>query len=142
MGRLSYSAGDKEVTDGFQLIPKGTYDLKVVEATLGESKAGLPQATVNFVVVNSEYADRPIKFYRVTFIPDDQKGAWIAKAFLKALGQPYKGKVDVDTDVWIGKIVTADVGIEEYEGKEYNRVGNVRAYDGQQPSGKEEEIPF
>ena len=145
MGRFMWDAGDEDVRDGFQPLTPGEYDLKITEAETGTSKGGIPQATVNFVVVNSmENEGKAVRFHRVTFIPSDGKGAWIAKAFLKAIGQPYKGdKVVVDTAAWIGKIIHASVDVEDYNGKKYNKVNNVTAYDGPAIAEKsDEEIPF
>lgn len=128
MGTIQYDAGEEEVGDGFEPIPNGVYDLKIVEAEMGESKKGYPMATVNFVVINDEkYADKSINFHRVVFMPNSNPGAWIAKAFLKAIGQPYKGNIEIDTDAWVGKKVTASVYTDEYEGKKFNKIKNPRA---------------
>jgi len=147
MGRATFNAGEGEPTSGFPLLPPGEYDLKITEAQMGTSKkSGFPQAMVNFVVVNGlEHEGKPLKFHYVTFIPDGQKGNGMAKTFLKALGQPYKGaEVVVDSDAWIGKVIHADVGVENYEGKQKNKLGfNIKAYEGPEiKSPVDEECPF
>lgn len=147
MGKATFKAGNDEPKEGFTLLPPGEYDLKIVEAQMGESKkSGLPQALVNFVVVNGlEHEGASLKFHYVTFIPEGQKGNGMAKTFLKALGQPYKGDaVVVDTDAWIGKVIHADVKVETYEGKQRNRLGfDISEYKGPEiKEAKEEDAPF
>lgn len=142
MGRANWKAGADEPSDGFEPIPAGEYQLKIVTAVMGETKEkGYPMATVDFVVVNSlKYNDKSIKFHRVTFIPEGEPGNGMAKTFLKALGLPYKGEnIVIDTDQWIGKVLTASVIIEPYQGKEYNKIKGVKAYEG---APIEEEIAF
>jgi hypothetical protein len=146
MARFKYNAGEEEVSDGFKPLPAGSYDLKITKAELGKSKDGTPMATVDYEVINSlQYNGKTVKFHRVTFIPEGLSGAWIAKSFLKAIGEPYKGKqVDVDTDTWVGKIIRADVVIEPYQGKDYNKIASVHPFEGglPEPTTQDEEIPF
>ena len=143
MARISYNAGEEEVTDSFTPLPPGAYDLKIVEAEMTTSKNGDPQAIVNFVVVNGlAHEGKSVKFHRVTFISDDRPGAGIAKAFLKSIGQPYKGQIDVDTDAWVGKVLAADISIDEYNGKKYNKVNYIRASNVKTIQEETEELPF
>lgn len=146
MGKVSVNMGAKEA-DAIELLPDGTYQLKIVKADLKESKSGNPMVTVDLSVVNSlNHNGAKIMFHNVTIIPNDEKGAWIAKLFLKAIGQPYKGNVTIDTDAWLGKIINAEVGVREYDNKKYNNIngGSVTAFDGQivDAPKSEEEIPF
>lgn len=144
MGRATVNMGDKEVTGGF-MLPRGEYDLKIVEAVLGKSKNGDPMATINYAVVNGlEHEGKSLKFQRVTFIQNDGIGAWIAKSFLKSLGLPYKGdNVNIDTDEWLGKVLHAKVGVREYEGKEYNEIKEFSAYEGPEIKKSDDmDVPF
>ena len=45
------------------------------------------------------------------------KGFWATRLFLKAIGEPHKGKMDIDTDNWQGKQFYATV---KHDGKYAN----------------------
>ena len=144
MVQVNWNAGDKDVSDGYPLLPDGEYDLKIVSVSMGKSKNDDPQAIVDYVVVNGlEYQGRSLKFHRLTFIPNDGPGAWIAKSFLKAIGQPYKGKdVILETDAWLGKILHANVGTHEYNGRKFNKVKGVSSYAGPEIKTDGPDCPF
>jgi hypothetical protein len=140
MGTINIDLGNDDVQTGFTLVPEGEYDLKIVSAELKTSKKGDPQALVDFTVINTlSYDGKVIRNHMVTFLPQERSGAWIAKTFLKSIDQPYIGSVEINTEAWIGKIVTASVIQQEYEGKMYNRINNVRKYSGNQIVKQEEE---
>lgn len=65
-------------------------------------KLGLDDQTVSVKVevVGGDEAGRTM-LIRLT-LDDQHKGFFFTRMFLKAMGQDYKGKIDVDTDFWCG----------------------------------------
>ena len=150
-----YSAGEVDVDKGFEVLPRNRYDLEIIEVAPGVSKNGFNMATLALRVCNSlTHAGRMVKFQRVTFLPSENPGAFIALKFLKAIGEPYKGDFDIVPSRWVNKKFNASVGIETYEGKngdtrEKNTVEFATAtpYNGPEETfapaaDSEPEIPF
>lgn len=50
------------------------------------------------------------------------KGFYFTRLFLKALGEPYKGQFDADTDRWIGRQFYATVKHSQSKGKTYANI--------------------
>ena len=54
---------------------------------------------------------------------DDSDSAFFAtRMLLKAIGEPYKGSIEIDTDRWIGKQFYAEVVHNESKGKKYANI--------------------
>jgi hypothetical protein len=137
-------------------LPEGVYNLRIVTAEGGTTKAGKPKVTVDYEVYDGDYMGRSLKYHTVTFFGKDEKGAGITKGYLSAIGEPNDGSVEVDTDKWIGKVITAKVGIKlpDEKGRIFNEVKWVNKYeiDFTKPSlvaevatgtaVSEEEVPF
>ena len=138
----NYNAGNTPPSSGggADPVPDGAYRLIVTDVQETKPKAGDYQVIVTFRVSGGQYDKRKIPFHRVTFFGDnDAPGAGIALAFLKALGQPYKGKFSIDPEAWKGKTLTADVGSEEYNGRLNNKILGVDADTPDQPAKADQE---
>lgn len=55
-------------------------------------------------------------------INPDSKAFFMTRMMLKALGEGYKGQVEIDTDRWIGRQFYATVKHSEYKGKTYANI--------------------
>ena len=53
----------------------------------------------------------------------EEKSFYFARLFLKAIGEPYKGQFDIETDRWIGRQFYATVKHTESKGKTYANIG-------------------
>jgi len=102
----------------FSPAPSGVYRLRIIKVEDGKTQAGDPKATLTFLIVNDcLYKGKTIPFHTVTLLPPESQGAGFAKHFLRVIGQPYQGKVSVDTDAWKDKEFIARVEVEDYKNK-------------------------
>ncbi len=53
----------------------------------------------------------------------DEKAFYFSRLFLKAIGEPYKGQFDIETDRWIGRQLYATVKHSQSKGKTYANIG-------------------
>lgn len=107
----------------FEPLPEGQYKVTVDACELGESKAGKPMYTVDFVVTEGDHASRQIRYWLVLVT---KKGLhWDLPKFCEASGnawpdeptkrnEAYFNQVALDI---VGKTATITVAIEE---REYN----------------------
>jgi hypothetical protein len=110
--------------ESFQLLPDGEYDVSIIDVELRETQKGYPMAAVKAQVINNQEFNGKWLFHNVTFMPEDAKGAGMAKHFLKSIGQPID-KPGVNIDDWKGCTFRAKVGTRTYEGKTYNEIKGV-----------------
>ncbi len=59
-------------------------------------------------------------------LDQNEKGFFFTRMFLKAIGEPYKGQFEVETDRWIGRQCYAVIKHSEYKGKTY---ANIDSYN-------------
>ena len=107
----------------FEPLPEGQYKVTVDACELGESKAGKPMYTVDFVVTEGDHASRQTRYWQVLVT---KKGLhWDLPKFCEASGnawpdeptkrnEAYFNQVALDL---VGKTATITVAIEE---REYN----------------------
>lgn len=107
----------------FEPLPEGQYKVTVDACELGESKAGKPMYTVDFVVTEGDHAPRQVRYWLVLVT---KKGLhWDLPKFCEASGnawpdeptkrnEAYFNQVALDL---VGKTATITVAIEE---REYN----------------------
>lgn len=107
----------------FEPLPEGQYKVAVDACELGESKAGKPMYTVDFVVTEGDHASRQVRYWLVLVT---KKGLhWDLPKFCEASGnawpdeptkrnEAYFNQVALDL---VGKTATITVAIEE---REYN----------------------
>lgn len=107
----------------FEPLPEGQYKVTVDACELGESKAGKPMYTVDFVVTEGDHASRQVRYWLVLVT---KKGLhWDLPKFCEASGnawpdeptkrnEAYFNQVALDL---VGKTATITIAIEE---REYN----------------------
>ena len=105
----------------FEPLPEGQYKVTVDACELGESKAGKPMYTVDFVVTEGDHASRQVRYWLVLVT---KKGLhWDLPKFCEASGnawpdeptkrnEAYFNQVALDL---VGKTATITVAIEERE---------------------------
>lgn len=129
-----------------KLLPKGTYDFEIIEFV---SKAGkqyplegytkennYPKVDLLVEVTTPGEFEGERLFHSVTFIPKGKPGEGMALHFLKAIGQPYEGKLTVDASQWVGGEFVGYVIEDEYQGKKRNKISQVIA------KTKSDALPF
>ena len=138
---IDHDATGIEPTTGGQtkLFPKGWYNFEIVsfQSQAGDvyPMEGLTKEKkypkVDFlaeVVDNQEFKGERV-FHNVTFIPKGKDGAGMSIHFLKTIQQPYEGKLQVNTDDWVGQRFTGYVNTDEYNGKKKNKIIEVKVYE-------------
>ncbi len=142
-------------SSGFGPVPRGTYLVKIIRVEEKRSSKGDPQVIVDYEVQDAEYLGKKIRYHYVTFIGKDEngkpkEGAGIAVHYLKTIGEPWEGPMDIDAQRWIGKLLRVYVIVEE----DFNRnlrntvkgVSSANAPAPVAPSGEanlsNEEVPF
>lgn len=107
----------------FEPLPEGQYKVTVDACELGESKAGKPMYTVDFVVTEGGHASRQIRYWLVLVT---KKGLhWDLPKFCEASGNAWPEEPTARTEAYfnqvaldiVGKTATITVAIEE---REYN----------------------
>lgn len=137
---FQYNATGIQPTGGFAPIPKGRYLLRIESVVEKRSRNGDPMIVVNFIVHEGRYAARRIRFHNVTFLPAESKGAGMAIHFLKTIGEPYEGPLDIESERWINRLLIGHVDQEP----DINNVLRNVVKDVEPHSGEEGEdgIPF
>ena len=125
--RKTFNMGNDEPEQRSFLLPsEGEHFLEVAEF--------LPSEDENIIIVKCEVIDgleagRSL-IQRVS-LNSEWKGFFTTRLFLKAIGEPYKGKIDIDTDrisIWLGRRFYAFVihAKSEKNGKTY---ANIDSYN-------------
>lgn len=138
-----YDATGVDASGGFPLIDvPGWYPFKIAVTTEGESKNGDYQVTVDATCQDRRFKDISVRHW-VTFMPKGNKGAGMAIHFLKSIGEPYEGVLDINPMSWEGKTFMGKVSVNEYQGKRNNKFDEISPIksDASIPK-KDDEIPF
>jgi len=126
-------------------IPMGEYILEIVTAEEGLTKEhGHQKVTVGYKIAEGPYKDKDVNYHTITFFSDPTaKGAGIAKHYLKSIGEPYEGKIQVSANNWIGKLVRAKVIHEKgtMPNQVFAKVKSVSPFDGKLEAN-DESVPF
>lgn len=108
----------------FQRAPEGEHTAKIVSAEAKASQSGNDMIVVCFEVTKGEgKGSRVYENY-----PLVDTALWKLKSLLQALGMKADGKVQIDLDKLVGKVVTIVVKHEEYDGKLRARLDEVKKF--------------
>lgn len=118
---------------GKKLLPKGSYNFRIIEFTSkagktypceGTTKNGDPKVDILAEVTGGEFAGERL-FHSVTFMAKDKPGAGMSVHFLKTIGQPWEGNVTVEPSAWVGAEFRGYVIQDEYQGKKGNKIKGI-----------------
>jgi len=124
---MRYDGTGVDASGGFPIIDKsGWYPFRIALETEGESKNGNYQVTVDCSCLDPRFKDYMVRHW-VTFLPKEQKGAGMALHFLKCIGQPHEGVIDVNPFAWERKVFMGKVEISEYQGKKNNKFSEINS---------------
>lgn len=111
--------------EDFKLIPDGDYMFEIAEIKDGYSGNNDPMPNITLRCIEEEEYEG-IYVWDNILIPEpnspSHKIIGRSKRFLHAIGEPYQGDFDVDTENWLNKTVEVKIGTEEYKGKKKNIV--------------------
>lgn len=131
-----------------KVAPEGTYRLQIVDVS--EEKDSAPRVTKNgdrYVMVECEIADQGPGFgvkiwHNVTFLGNGKPGAGMAIHFLKQIGQPFEGQIEVEPQDWIGALFMAKIRIgKDNKGQDRNEIGFIVSEE-TVLNKDEESVPF
>lgn len=105
----------------FEPLPKGRYKVAVDACELGESKAGKPMYTIDFVVTEGDHAARQIRYWLVMVTKNGLH--WDLPKFCGASGNTWPEEPAGRTETYfnqvaldiVGKTATITVDVEESE---------------------------
>ena len=103
---------------GSRLLTQGKYELLITKVEEKKSKNGYPMVNVTCEVQNNEEFNGAKVFHNVTFLPKDKPGAGMSTHFLKTIGEPWEGAIEVNPDAWVGEDFIAKISTREYDKKD------------------------
>lgn len=103
---------------GARLLTPGKYELLITKVEEKKSKNGSPMVNVTCEVQNNEEFNGAKVFHNVTFLPKDKPGSGMSTHFLKTIGQPWEGAIEVNPDAWVGEDFIAKISTREYDKKD------------------------
>lgn len=106
----------------FQRAPEGTHTAKVVEMEEATFQSGNEGFKVAFEITKG--AGKGARVYEN--FPLAENSLWKLKSLLEAVKIKADGRIMLDTNKVVGKILEIDVYHEEYEGRTRARLGEMR----------------
>lgn len=127
---FNYDATDVKPSGNFDPAPDGVYRLAIVKTEEKVSRNGNDMVNVEFEIDDiGEHFGKKV-WHNVTFIPKGQKGAGMAVHFLKTIGEPFEGALQIDAINWIGKRCFAKLVTEmDSMGKSRNKIISILKED-------------
>lgn len=108
--------------ESFQRAPEGTHTAKVVEMEETTFQSGNEGFKVAFEIIKG--AGKGARVYEN--FPLAENSLWKLKSLLEAVKIKADGRIMLDTNKVVGKILEIDVYHEEYEGRTRARLGEMR----------------
>lgn len=108
--------------ESFQRAPEGTHTVKVVEMEETTFQSGNEGFKVAFEIMKG--AGKGARVYEN--FPLAENSLWKLKSLLEAVKIKADGRIMLDTNKVVGKILEIDVYHEEYEGRTRARLGEMR----------------
>ena len=123
---MHFKTEDKEPTQAnFALPSEGEHLLQVVEIMYEMSTDAYATVKLEIAEVDSDELGVSM-LHRVSF-NQEWNGFFMTQLFLKAIGEPYKGEFDIDTNNWAGKRFYAT--IKHNEGKNGRTYANIDKFN-------------
>lgn len=129
MATANWADMDAAAEEALKPAPEGQYIIEIKSCTEKESSDKKPQFAFNFKIAEGPYKGKTV-FHTITFNDEKPTALVMAREFLASIG--FKSIADWgNTDpkqrleIVVGRRVEADVQINEWKGRQSNRVRRV-----------------
>jgi len=142
---FTYNSKGINMDTNYLPAPEGIYTLQIVDAIekvtkiKADGSGGDPMVSIKCEIADiGEWLGNTV-WNNVTFMKDKTKrGAGMAIAFLKAIGEPWEGEIDVVPERWETKRFRAKLTVE----KDLNGVNRNKVAYLVTDEPKEDDVPF